>query len=105
MQRDDLASMSTDELWTLQQTIAASLVAKLTVEKKALEDRLRQLGKQSHAEQVGEIPGRRPYPTVVPKYQNLENPSETWSGRGKQATLAFSTTQIWKKTQRFPNLG
>jgi DNA-binding protein H-NS len=101
MQRDDLASMSTDELWTLQQTIAASLVAKLTVEKKALEDRLRQLGKQSHAEQVGEIPGRRPYPTVVPKYQNLENPSETWSGRGKQPRWLSAQLRSGKKLNDF----
>ncbi|WKA25618.1 H-NS histone family protein [Bradyrhizobium roseum] len=26
---------------------------------------------------------RRPYPVVVPKYRNPEQPSETWAGRGK----------------------
>jgi len=27
---------------------------------------------------------RRKYPRVLPKYQNPNEPSETWSGRGKQ---------------------
>ena len=29
-------------------------------------------------------PERRKYPRVLPKYQNPDVPSETWSGRGKQ---------------------
>jgi hypothetical protein len=35
--------MSIDELWALHQTVAATLVARLTAEKEVIEDRLRLL--------------------------------------------------------------
>ena len=35
---------------------------------------------------------RRPYPAVVPKYRNPEQPSETWAGRGK--TPRWLTAQL-----------
>ena len=37
----DLSSMSIDELWALHETVAATLVAKMTAEKEVIEDRLR----------------------------------------------------------------
>ena len=40
---DDLSSMSADELWSLHQKVAATLVAKITAEKEVIEDRLKQL--------------------------------------------------------------
>jgi hypothetical protein len=39
----DLSSMSIDELWALHETLAATLVAKMTAEKEMIADRLRQL--------------------------------------------------------------
>jgi hypothetical protein len=39
----DLSSMSIDELWVLHETVAATLVAKMTAEKEVIEDRLRLL--------------------------------------------------------------
>ena len=39
----DLSSMSIDELWALHETVAATLVAKMTAEKEVIEDRLRLL--------------------------------------------------------------
>ena len=41
--KQDLSSMSIDELWALRQKVAATLVAKLTAEKEVIEDRLRLL--------------------------------------------------------------
>lgn len=35
---------------------------------------------------------RRPYPVVVPKYRNPEQPTETWAGRGK--TPRWLTAQL-----------
>ena len=102
MNRNTLKSMSTDELWALHEEIVTRLAAALTAEKRVLESRLRQLqrgnetspaahaakssnakssnAKSSSAKSSTE---RRPYPAVVPKYQNPERPSETWAGRGK----------------------
>jgi hypothetical protein len=39
----DLSSMSIDELRALHETVAATLVAKMTAEKEVIEDRLRLL--------------------------------------------------------------
>jgi hypothetical protein len=52
--------MSIDELWALHQTVAATLVAKITAEKEVIEDRLRLLNQDrgvangnNHAGQQG----------------------------------------------------
>ena len=39
----DLSAMSIDELWALHETVAVTLVAKMTAEKRVIEDRLRLL--------------------------------------------------------------
>jgi DNA-binding protein H-NS len=76
-------SMSTDELWALHEAIAARLAAALLAEKRVLENRLKQLKGIAEAESKSSSTGKRPYPTVVPKFQNPDRPSETWAGRGK----------------------
>ena len=103
MNRNDFKSKSTDELWALHEEIATRLASALTAEKSVLENRLRRLqrgietqpaahaaqssaAKSSHAAKSSAAKSstrRRPYPAVVPKYQNPERPSETWAGRGK----------------------
>ena len=102
MNRNDLKSMSTDELWALHEEIATRLAAALTAEKSVLESRLRLLqrgieiqpathaGNRSSASRPPTQ--RRPYPVVVPKYRNPERPSETWAGRGK--TPRWLTAQL-----------
>jgi DNA-binding protein H-NS len=77
MKNQNLAIMTVDELWALHEEILAVLSTKLASEKHRLESRLAQLG-------VPQDKHRRPYPRVLPKYQNPERPFETWSGRGKQ---------------------
>jgi DNA-binding protein H-NS len=77
MKDQDLAMMGTEELWALHEKICAILSTKLDTEKHRLERRLAQLN--GHG-----VKQRRPYPKVLPKYQNPDRPSETWSGRGKQ---------------------
>lgn len=105
MNRNDLKSMSTDELWALHEEIAARLAEALKAEKSVLENRLKVLqrgieiqpasrnGKSSRAKSpVKRSTARRPYPTVFPKYRNPERPSETWAGRGK--TPRWLTAQL-----------
>jgi DNA-binding protein H-NS len=84
MKRADLESMSVDKLWELHEKIAAKLAAKLAKEKSMLENRLRQLNRALPAGEVAKKSGRRPYPVVLPKFRNPDEPSETWAGRGKQ---------------------
>jgi DNA-binding protein H-NS len=60
--------MSTDELWALHEEIASRLAATLLAEKRILENRLKQLKGGVEAERESSPTGRRPYPTVVPKF-------------------------------------
>src|ERR1700750_1529516 len=84
----NFSSMSVDELWQLHEEISQVLSARLTSEKRELEKRLAQLRRDFDAPQGESVKNstseRRKYPRVFPKYRNPNEPSETWSGRGKQ---------------------
>ncbi len=88
----NLDAMSIDEMWHLHEEISRILSVRLTTEKRELEKRLAQLRIEkevpqpvSMGRQSKEAPReRRKYPRVFPKYRNPDEPSETWSGRGKQ---------------------
>jgi DNA-binding protein H-NS len=85
----DVDAMSTDEMWQLHTEIGRLLSLRLTSEKRELEKRLARLRRDSEMPPM-EAPldnpprERRRYPRVLPKYRNPDEPSETWSGRGKQ---------------------
>jgi DNA-binding protein H-NS len=81
-------SMTVDELWLLYEELSQVLSVRLTSEKRELEKRLNQLQREgkTRSEAIGTSPPpkeRRRYPRVLPKYRNPNEPSETWSGRGK----------------------
>jgi DNA-binding protein H-NS len=83
----DFDRMTVDELWHLHEQLSHVLSVRLTTEKRALEKRLAQLRNDSPSKSPDGAAGlreRRKYPRVYPKYQNPNEPSETWSGRGKQ---------------------
>jgi DNA-binding protein H-NS len=82
MESNALKSMSIDELWNIHQAVAAKLSQKTAAEKARLEERLRKIELFGNVVRLDRE--RRPYPTVLQKYQNPKNPGETWSGRGKQ---------------------
>jgi DNA-binding protein H-NS len=74
-----LASMSVEELWEIYEEISKLLEAKILAEKEMLERRLTSL----HPANTDRQKARRPYPPVVPKFANPDEPSQVWSGRGK----------------------
>ena len=87
----NLDAMSVDEMWQLHEEISQVLSVRLTSEKRELEKRLAQLRREKETRQTEpaevspSVPReRRQYPRVFPKYRNPNEPSETWSGRGKQ---------------------
>lgn len=89
----NLDAMSVDEMWQLHEEISQLLSVRLTSEKRELEKRLAQLRREketrlsepTEAQSLKDAPReRRKYPRVFPKYRNPNEPSETWSGRGKQ---------------------
>jgi DNA-binding protein H-NS len=89
----NLDAMSIDEMWLLHEEISGVLSVRLSSEKRELEKRLAQLRREregrspegAEARSAKDMPrARRKYPQVFPKYRNPTEPSETWSGRGKQ---------------------
>src|ERR1700759_4135102 len=106
----DLAAMSVDEMWQLHEEIGKVLSVRLTSEKRELEKRLAQLrrGRENHQlggeeDQPGQLQHRerRKYPRVFPKYRNPEEPSETWSGRGKQPRWLASALKTGHTIENF----
>ncbi|WP_065756226.1 H-NS family nucleoid-associated regulatory protein [Bradyrhizobium paxllaeri] len=92
--------MSTDELWALHEEVASRLAATLLAEKRVLEDRLKQL-KGGDSERASSSTGKRPYPTVVPKFRNPDRPSETWAGRGKTPRWLAAKLKSGKRIDDF----
>ena len=82
MKNRDLKSMSVDQLWSLFEELVVELNDKLVAQKATLEERQQKLRVAADAGKL--LRSRSPYPSVLPKYQNPENTSETWAGRGKQ---------------------
>lgn len=88
----NLDAMSVDEMWLLHEEISRVLSVRLSSEKRELEKRLAQLRREREGRSLDRTDApakdtpraRRKYPRVFPKYRNPEEPSETWSGRGKQ---------------------
>ncbi|WP_311966804.1 H-NS histone family protein [Bradyrhizobium australiense] len=101
MNRNDFKSMSTDELWALHEEVAARLATTLLAQKRLLEDRLKQLKGVVEAERTKSSTGRRPYPTVVPKFRNPDRPSETWAGRGKTPRWLAAKLKSGKRIDDF----
>ena len=73
---------------------------KIAAEKKVLEERLKLLAK-AHVEQTVRASGRRPYPPVLPKFRNPDEPSETWAGRGKQPRWVRKQLRSGKRMDDF----
>jgi DNA-binding protein H-NS len=101
MKRSNIELLSTEELWVLREKVAATLNAKIIAGKKVLEDRLSQLNGRFRVEQTSETPKRRSYPTVLPKFQNPEQLSETWAGRGKKPRWLVAQLKSGKQIDDF----
>jgi DNA-binding protein H-NS len=102
----DLDAMSVDEMWRLHEKIGQVLSVRLTSEKRELEKRLAQLRRENEMHAVStEAPGvsreRRKYPRVFPKYRNPNEPSETWSGRGKQPRWLVAALKTGHRIEEF----
>jgi DNA-binding protein H-NS len=95
----NFSSMSVDELWQLHEEISQVLSARLTSEKRLAQ--LRRDFDVPQADSVGLTIARRKYPRVFPKYRNPNEPSETWSGRGKQPRWLAAALKTGHKIEEF----
>ena len=105
----NLDSMSVDEMWQLHEEISRVLSVRLTSEKRELEKRLERLRRDKQVPSLQSSNGkkdlarapRRKYPRVYPKYQNPQEPSETWSGRGKTPRWLVAALKTGHKLEEF----
>jgi DNA-binding protein H-NS len=107
----NLDAMSVDEMWQLHEEISRVLSVRLSSEKRELEKRLALLRSEkeihqpeqtekSSAKVTAQAP-RRKYPPVLPKYRNSKEPSETWSGRGKQPRWLVAAVDAGHRIDEF----
>jgi DNA-binding protein H-NS len=101
MKRSKFEVLSTEELWFLHNKVTAKLKAKIIAEKNVLEDRLARLNGRLRVEKISTTPERRFYPTVFPKFQNPEQPSETWAGRGKKPRWLTAQLKLGRQIDDF----
>jgi DNA-binding protein H-NS len=109
----NLDAMSVGEIWQLHQTVIEVLAARLTAEKHELEKRLAQLGREKHQPLArpgedsfshriaGSVQETRKHAKVPPKYRNPNEPSETWSGRGKRPRWLTEALLAGQKIEDF----
>lgn len=97
---DNLKSMSIDKLMKLREQVVAVLGAKVLGERRALEERLGNLGRLtangSGRKRVGGARG-----AVAPKYRNPGNPAETWAGRGLKPRWLSALLKAGHKLEEF----
>jgi DNA-binding protein H-NS len=100
MRNSKLSEMSLDELWDLHERVGAILSDRIEDEKKKLEQQLNQLARRV-TELSPRSPQRRSYPKVEAKFRNPDNPSDTWSGRGKTPRWLASLIAAGRKLDEF----
>ena len=104
--------MSVGEIWQLHQTVIEVLATRLTAEKHELEKRLAQLRREKHQSLAlpnevlsrriaGSVQESRKHAKVPPKYRNPNEPSETWSGRGKRPRWLAQALLAGQKIEDF----
>lgn len=96
MKDRNFEEMSLDDLWGLHEAIVGILDRRLEEEKHKLQQKLDELGVKT-PQSSSSSRQRRPYPKVEPKFQNPHNPTETWSGRGKQPRWIIQHLKSGKK--------
>jgi DNA-binding protein H-NS len=101
VKHDDLECQPVDELWELYEEVSAQLTSMLIEKRDLLEKRLRQLDGRFEAEMHREKFRRRQYPKVSPKFRNPEEPSQTWTGRGKQPRWLAAQLRSGRRIEDF----
>lgn len=97
-----------DELWLMHEQLTKILADRIVAEKRELESRLAKLNQADVTGDLGatmpnadDSTSRRKYPKVLPKYFNPLQPSETWSGRGKQPRWLVAAIKLGHTLDEF----
>jgi len=98
----NLKSMSIDRLCTLRDQVDGVISAKITEERRTVQDRLGRLDRlvANGVRVKGAGRGGQRGP-VAPKYRNPDNPTETWAGRGLKPRWLAAALKSGKKLEHF----
>lgn len=104
MAKIDLAKLNLDELKALQKDVAKAIDQYEAKKRKEALDAVEALAKEkgfSLAELTGAAPAKKGKPALPPKYKHPENPSLTWSGRGRQPAWIKEGLESGKSLEDF----
>ena len=97
----NLKSMSIDKLSQLREQVDAVISAKVTDERRTVQDQLGRLDRLvANGTRVKGV-GVRRRGAVPPKYCNPDNPAETWAGRGLKPRWLAAALKSGKKLEDF----
>ena len=100
MKQTDFDRLSLDELLNVREIINGILATKIGEERRNLQLRMETLNRADRlAGPFTEGPGK--FDKIPPKYQNPENPSETWAGRGKTPRWMAAALKKGRKKEDF----
>jgi DNA-binding protein H-NS len=98
----NLKSMSIDKLMKFRDQVDGLISARITEERRTVQDRLgtldRLVASGTRAKGAGRG-GQRG--AVPPKYRNPDNPAETWAGRGLRPRWLVAALKAGKKLEHF----
>ena len=83
----DLAKMSDEELKDLENAIRRERVRRENARKKEAEKKIKEIAAAAGLSvEIASAPskGKAPKGALPPKYRNPDDPTQTWSGRGKR---------------------
>jgi DNA-binding protein H-NS len=96
-----LKSLKVEALIDLRNKVDAVLSSKVADERRALEAELAKLTRYDTGRTRSKSAGRGVKGKVAPKYRNLENPAETWAGRGLKPRWLAAATKSGKSLDDF----
>jgi DNA-binding protein H-NS len=96
-----LKSMSIEKLQDLHSKVEAAIHSKITERRHELESELFKLARYDGGGRGAKIGKGGSRGSVAPKYRNLENPTETWAGRGLKPKWLAAAIKSGKKLEDF----
>ena len=97
VKRSELEQMTVEQLWDLHAHVSEILSERMEAEKRELERRLEMLGGQKTAQSQNRP--RRSHSPVLPRFRNPDDPTQTWSGRGKQPEWIRKQLELGRKLE------
>lgn len=104
MRKSNIDKLSYGELLELSDRVQDAIEQRKAEEKAALREQMQQLAAEAGFDLDDVLAKRRagrPRRKVAPKYRNPSNPTQTWTGRGRQPNWLVAEIKTGKKPEDF----